>query len=91
MINTVVDIDQIRFEEKDPGHLLDSIEKRGMAIAVAVNRKDGYYECVDGHKRLSACKKLSLKNEKFRRIAVMILNDYSKAGSTFWGNTQNHH
>lgn len=91
MINTIVDLKQIHFTEKDPGKLLDSIEKRGVAIAVQVNVKDGYYECLDGNKRLTACKILALKNPKFNRIPVCLMNDYSKAGSGFWGNTRNHH
>jgi ParB-like chromosome segregation protein Spo0J len=91
MINTIVDIKDIQFREEDPGKLLDSIEKRGVAIPVQVNVRDGYYECLDGNKRLTACKRLIEKNEKFRKIPVVLMNDYSKAGSGFWGNTRNHH
>lgn len=91
MINTIVDIDEIKFEEVDPGYLLSSIQKRGIAIPVQVNVRDGYYECIDGNKRLSAAKQLILLNEKFRKIPVVLMNDYSKAGSGFWGNTRNHH
>jgi ParB-like chromosome segregation protein Spo0J len=91
MINTIVDIKDIQFIEEDPGKLLESIEKRGVAIPVQVNVRDGYYECLDGNKRLTACKILIEKNEKFRKIPVVLMNDYSKAGSGFWGNTRNHH
>lgn len=91
MINTIVDIDDIHFEEEDPGFLKDSIEKRGIAIPVQVNVRDGYYECIDGRKRLTACKQLLSISDKFRKIPVVLMNDYSKAGSGFWGNTRNHH
>lgn len=91
MINTLVNLDDIRFEEKDPGDLLESIRERGIAIPVQVNARDGYYECADGHKRLSAAKLLRGEKPRLNRIPVMILNDYSKAGSGFWGNTQNRH
>jgi len=91
MINKTVNIDEIQYETKDPGNLLESIEKRGIAIPVQVNVTDSGYQCVDGNRRLSACAVLKDKNEKFNRIPVMILNDYSKAGSAFWGNTQNKH
>ena len=91
MINKTVNIDEIQYETKDPGNLLESIEKRGIAIPVQVNVTDSAYQCVDGNRRLSACAILKDKNEKFNRIPVMILNDYSKAGSAFWGNTQNKH
>lgn len=91
MINTIVDIKDIHYTYTDPEHLLESIEKRGVAIAVQVNVREGYYECIDGNKRLSACQILSEKNDKFRRIPVVLMNDYSHAGSGFWGNTRNHH
>lgn len=61
MINTIVDIKDIHYTYTDPGHLLESIEKRGVAIAVQVNVREGYYECIDGNKRLSACQILSEK------------------------------
>lgn len=91
MINKTVKLSEIRYTEKDPGPLLDSIAKRGIAIPVQVNADDEGYECVDGHRRLSACAVLAREDERFAMIPVMILNDFSKAGSAFWGNTQNHH
>lgn len=91
MINRTVSINEIRFIEKDPGELTDSIRKRGIAIPVQVNADEEGFICVDGHKRLSASKILAAEDERFGMIPIMILNDYSKAGSAFWGNTQNHH
>ena len=91
MINTIVDIDEIEFEYIEDTDLYESIKERGVAIPVKVNKLDNSYKCIDGNKRLSACKKLCATNEKYRRIPIMIMNDYSKAGSAFWGNTQNKH
>ena len=91
MINTIVALKEIQYEKKEPGALLDSIRQRGVAIPVQVNRKDGSYECVDGSRRLTACEILGKEDQKFLRIPVMILNDFSKSGSSFWGNTKNHH
>lgn len=91
MINTIVNLNEIQYETVECGHLIDSISKRGIAIPVQVNRMDGGYQCVDGNARLSACALLSMQDTRFTRIPVMILNDYSKAGSGFWGNTQNKH
>lgn len=91
MINTTVNIEEITFESVPCDHLIDSIRKRGIAIPVQVNRVDNGYACVDGRVRLSACEILRKEDEKFARIPIMILNDYSKAGSAFWGNTQNKH
>lgn len=91
MINTIVDLQDISFEEKDPGSLTDSIRTRGMAIAVQVNRTEHGYVCIDGRRRLTAAKILSRENPRFARIPVVLMNDYTKAGSAFWGHTQNHH
>lgn len=92
MINKTVDLESISFERVDvPKELLESIYKRGIAIPVRVNEIDTGYECIDGKKRLSACLILQEQDEKFKRVPVMIANNFSKAGSAFWGNTQNHH
>lgn len=91
MINTIVNLSEIQYEPCDPGELLDSIRVRGVAIPVEVNRSAGGYICVDGRRRLSACAILSREDIRFARIPVVLMNDYSHAGSSFWGNTQNRH
>ncbi len=91
MINTVVKLDEIEYIPCDPGNLVDSIRKRGIAIAVQVNQVENGYVCIDGNKRLSACAILAKEDEKYQKIPVVLMNNYSKAGSGFWGNTQNHH
>ena len=91
MINTIVQLDEITYKTVECERLIDSIRQRGIAIPVQVNRTDHGYVCVDGNVRLSACEILRKEDERFARIPVMILNDYSKAGSAFWGNTQNRH
>ena len=91
MINTILDLSEIRYEYEDPGALLESISVRGVAIPVQVaHDEDGFY-CVDGRKRLSACGILAREQDRFRRVPVMIVNDFSKAGSAYWGNTRNRH
>lgn len=91
MINTVVNLNEIQYETVECERLIDSIRQRGIAIPVQVNRITDGYQCVDGNARLSACAVLSKQDARYERIPVMILNDYSKAGSAFWGNTQNRH
>ncbi|MBR2812080.1 MAG: ParB-like nuclease domain-containing protein [Solobacterium sp.] len=91
MINTTVRLDEIDYETRDPGMLVESIRVRGIAIPVHVNRVGDRYVCTDGHKRLSACAILAKEDEKYARIPVLLKNDYSKSGSSFWGNTQNRH
>ncbi len=91
MINTMLDLSEIRFEYEDPGELLTSVRQRGIAIPVQVGRDEEGYYCTDGRKRLSACALLVKENAKYSRIPVMIVNDFTKAGSAFWGNTRNKH
>lgn len=92
MITLMTMLGKIDFVDTNySNELFESIKQRGIAIPVRVNVVDDRFICVDGHKRLSICKRLSVENEKFNRIPVMILNDFSKSGSSFWGNTQNKH
>lgn len=91
MINTIVNLDEIQYEYQDPGNLTESIRTHGMAIAVQVNVTEHGYVCVDGRRRLSACAILAKQDPKFSRIPVVLMKDYSRAGSSFWGNTQNLH
>ncbi len=92
MINKKVPLDEIHYEYEEPSvTLLESIRTRGMAISVRVNETEDGYECVDGRKRLSACEILRKEDERFAMIPVMILNNFTKAGSAYWGNTRNRH
>ena len=90
MINTTVSLEEISFEESDPGDLLESIRIRGIAIPVHVVRTEGGYRCVDGRKRLTACRMLEQEKPGINRVPVFIKGDYTNAGSAFWG-AKNHH
>lgn len=90
MINTTILLREIDFEEEDPGELLDSIRVRGVAIPVHVCRNGDRYVCLDGRKRLTACRMLEQEKTGIERIPVLIKGDYSKAGCSFWG-AKNHH
>ena len=52
---------------------------------------DKGYECIDGHKRLSVLSDLSKIDVKYNYVIVMIVDDFTKAGSGYWGNTRNKH
>lgn len=92
MINKKVSLSEIIWEECEVSEeLIGSIRTRGVAIPVKVNETEDGYECRDGRKRLTACRILSQENERFARVPVMILNNFTKAGSAYWGNTQNKH
>ncbi|MEG0734726.1 MAG: ParB/Srx family N-terminal domain-containing protein [Anaerorhabdus sp.] len=71
--------------------LVTSIEARGIIIPVKVECIDGdMYRCVDGHKRLNACKQIEDKTNCEFEVFCMLVNDFSKSGSTYWG-ARNHH
>ena len=92
MINTIVTIDEIQYETVAVSQeLIDSIKNHGIAIPIQVNQIANGYVCVDGNKRLSARQIISQSDVRFKRIPICILNNFSKSGSGFWGNTQNHH
>ena len=90
MTNDTILLSEIDFEEEEPGELLDSIAARGIAIPVALIRKDGRYVCIDGRKRLTAAKRLSGIRPGIERIPAAIHQDRSHAGNPYWG-AKNHH
>lgn len=72
--------------------LIASIAVRGVAIAIKVKQiAEDEYLCIDGHKRLNALEILAKKDIKFSKVPCVIKNDFSKAGSGYWGNTKNKH
>ena len=92
MINKSVPLQEIIFEKTDVDHdFLESIRTRGIAIPVKVIKTDKGYVCRDGNRRLSAASVLAGENSRFINVPVMIVNDFSKAGSAYWGNTKNRH
>lgn len=66
--------------------LKNSILKVKLIKYIKVMEKDGYYQCVDGHKRLSCIQDYSVMDE----VMCVVENDYSKQGSSYWG-SKNHH
>ncbi len=93
MIQKNIALNKIKYQKmKISDDLIDSIFKRGIAIAIKVKQIDeDYYECIDGHKRLNALAILSLEDAKFNQVPCVLQNDFSKAGSAYWGNTKNKH
>ena len=92
MINKSVNIDEIIYIKKEyDSNLYESIIKRGVSIPIRVKAMDKGYECIDGHKRLSVLSDLSKIDVKYNYVIVMIVNDFTKAGSGYWGITRNKH
>lgn len=92
MIQKKVRLEKIVYQTKEvDDELLNSIRQRNIAIAIKVKEVDDHFECLDGHKRCSALAILAKKDDKFNDVSVTISNDFSKAGSAYWGNTKNKH
>lgn len=90
MIQKKIALRKIKYLSKSiDDKLINSIKDRGLAIAVKVKSiGDDQYECVDGHKRLSA---ISMLYGQDYLVTCIIANDFSKAGSGYWGATKNKH
>lgn len=74
--------------------LKNSIAQRGLSLAITVVDNGETYECIDGNKRCSALFELSMEYpevEKYTMVLASIKNDFSKAGSSYWGGTRNTH
>lgn len=93
MIQKNIALNKIKYQKmKINDDLIDSISKRGIAIAIKVKQIDeDLYECIDGHKRLNALAILAIDNPKYNLVPCVLQNDFSKAGSAYWGNTKNRH
>lgn len=90
MIQKKIALKKIKYQSKEIAEkLVSSIKDRGLAIAVKVKAiSEDQYECIDGHKRLSA---ISTLYDEDYLVTCSIANDFSKAGSGYWGATKNKH
>lgn len=87
MINKKISVKEIEFNYVEyKQDLYESIKERGVSIPVKVLRDKNGYKCIDGHKRLSILQDLHIET-----VTIMLKNDFSKAGSGYWGNTRNKH
>jgi hypothetical protein len=66
--------------------LMESVSRAKIQFAIKVKVDGDKYICLDGNKRLSIVNDLNLDIS----IPVVLTNDFSKQGSTFWG-AMNHH
>lgn len=91
MIVKKILLNNILFNQVDvTNELIESIEQRGISIPVKVKFNGDTYECIDGHKRCSACLILSNRQNKEMEIYCAISNDFSKSGSNYWGARNTH-
>ena len=67
-----VEIDLIRFDDSVDENLVPSIQVIGLMNPIHLMARDGFFKCVDGARRLKACKKL-----KYPKIfAYVYAGDY---------------
>jgi hypothetical protein len=78
---------QITYTKTDYSNdLMESVSRAKIQFAIKVKVDGDKYICLDGNKRLSIVNDLNLDIS----IPVVLTNDFSKQGSTFWG-AMNHH
>ncbi|MFX0185918.1 MAG: ParB/RepB/Spo0J family partition protein [Candidatus Hodarchaeota archaeon] len=54
-----VDVDLIRYDDSVDDYLRSSIQVIGLMNPIHLMARDGFFKCVDGARRLKACKKLN--------------------------------
>lgn len=72
-------------EPKKPGELTDSISRSGQITPIIVRQKDGFYEIIDGHRRVIAHKNLGLDEIK---AIVTDVSDKEAQSMSVIGNLQ---
>lgn len=86
--------EQIDYEEKTfSNDLYESIVRRGFAFPIRVNEKNGHYECVDGHKRLSCLhhlKKHCPSSKNLKQIPVIVVNSDLIRSNDCWRGRNTH-
>lgn len=82
-------LEQITFTYCDYDHSLkESLQRMGQGFPILVIHKDDHYECIDGHKRLSAIQDLCIEYPKIRGKQVKAIMKNARSAS---GTTKNHH
>ena len=62
-----VETDLIRYDDSVDGNLIPSIQVIGLMNPIHLMARDGFFKCVDGARRLKACKKL-----KYPKISAYV-------------------
>lgn len=89
-----LDISQIQYTQKDYSKALyDSIIRIGFSFPIQVIYQDEQYQCVDGHKRLSALADI-LKNisnyQRGSQVYVLVKNSDAMRSSDCWRGRNTH-
>ncbi len=66
-----------------PESLYESISRIGLSFAIKVSVIDNQYQCVDGHKRLSALSDLK-KQGIVKKVTIIVVNDGSTRSNDCW-------
>lgn len=87
---TVCSIDEIKYRTCAYSEtLMNSLLRMGQGFPIHVKKKGSTYECIDGHKRLSAVCDILKKNpdHSLSKIKILVLNNARTPGGT----PKNHH
>lgn len=83
-----VTIDQLQYTSCELNDsLVESLNRQGQTFPLRVKQiEENIYQVIDGNKRASYFKQYAPST----CISVDIINDFTTAGSNYWGN-KNHH
>ena len=89
-----VPISEINFSKSEYNQqLYDSIIRIGFSFPIKVSLTENGYQCVDGHKRLSALEDILKDNPSYKRgnqVAVIVENNGNVRSNDCWRG-RNHH
>ncbi|UTY38683.1 hypothetical protein NMU03_13865 [Allocoprobacillus halotolerans] len=89
-----IDIADIHFDyQKYPQTLYQSILRIGFSFPITINQEEQYYECIDGHKRLSVLHDILKDNPQYKRgslVPVIIKNNGNVRSNDCWKGRNSH-
>lgn len=89
-----LDISEIQFITKPYSNsLYDSIIRIGFSFPIHVTYQDGQYQCVDGHKRLTALSDILKNMSDYKRgsqVYVLVKNSDDMHSSDCWRGRNTH-
>lgn len=89
-----IDIFDIHFNYQEyPQTLYQSILRIGFSFPITVNQNGEFYECVDGHKRLSVLMDILKDNPQYRRgtfVPTIIKNNGNMRSNDCWRGRNTH-
>lgn len=89
-----VPLDKINYQKTEYNqNLYDSIIRIGFSFPIKVSLIDEGYQCIDGHKRLSALEDILKDNPNYKRgnqVAVIVENNGNTRSNDCWRGRNSH-